>query len=112
MDIKDIKVGMKCKQIKAMPVCDDWSLEYFDRNFEITKIVDSSIFCTSGFIILGFSDDEFLKYFEIILPEAIFPQTISSEAPKKVITEILSNGIRIIRNGDVTIAILPTGEKG
>lgn len=92
-----IKVGMKVKQIKEV------GYEQFDRlgrEFEVKEVKESVIMCSNGFMGFGISRNEFFEYFEAI-PEVLDYAVIE-----------IKDGIKTIRNGRVTIVILPDGTKG
>lgn len=93
----EIKVGMKVKQIKEV------GYEQFDRlgrEFEVKEVKDSVIMCSNGLMGFGISRNEFFEYFEAI-PEVLEYAVIE-----------IKDGIKTIRNGRVTIVILPNGTKG
>lgn len=97
-DLNKIEVGMKVKQIKEL------GYEQFDRlgrEFEVKEVKENVIMCSNGSIGFGISRNEFFEYFEAI-PE-----------PANNVTFVeVKDGIRTIRNGKVTVVILPNGTKG
>ncbi len=94
----EIKVGMKVKQIKEV------GYEQFDRlgrEFEVKEVNDNVIMCSNGYMGFGISRNEFFEYFEAI-----------HEEPLEYAVIEIKDGIKTIRNGRVTIVILPDGTKG
>ena len=94
-NINKIEVGMKVKQIKALP-----GFDYIGREFEVTEIKDSVVMCANGMMGFGISENEFLNYFEL-----------EKEKVEFTVIEI-KDGIKTTRKGLLTLVEFPDGSQG
>lgn len=68
---KEIKVGMNCKQVKAI---EEYNFDYVGEEFEITEVTDKVIKFKGRMGIGGVSKEEFDTYFEIVEDENIIKE--------------------------------------
>ena len=95
VNINKIEVGMKVKQIKALP-----GFNYIGTEFEINEIVDSVVMCRNGMIGFGLSESDFFTYFGYVKEEIEF------------MTIEIVDGIKTTRKGKLTLVELPDGSRG